>query len=321
MQSAYQAARWQQQQEVKDTHPYLQYLAVMDSHTRPGHAAMHGRVFALDNLIWNTCYPPNGFNCRCTVRALSKSALKREGLEVEKAELDTVTLKAGKDKTAKVTSVKLKDKAGKPVVFHPDVGFNANMGKDWHREFTPPSEDGSPNAFPLIRTFERGVRQGLKDMDIHRTGYELLPKERSEIYYARKFLKSFGGDIDKPVIFLDKMGYPLEISLDLFKESAAGGLKSDEWKITKMSREKYLLQLAETIRYPDEIWLEWRETSDGKYFLRRRYIRKVDVGGGKQIAGIAIFEKTEVGKWRGITAFRQALTKKQQDKAKMPKTM
>lgn len=84
IQSMYQAGHYKQQMEVVDERPYWQYVAVMDSRTRPAHAAMHGKVFPADSSFWNTNYPPNGFNCRCTVRTLSSRELQREGLAVSK---------------------------------------------------------------------------------------------------------------------------------------------------------------------------------------------------------------------------------------------
>ncbi len=84
IQAAYQTGHYQRQMEVAGSLPYWQYVAVMDGRTRPAHAAMNGRVLRSDDPFWQTSYPPNGFNCRCTVRALSKGDLSRESLNVEK---------------------------------------------------------------------------------------------------------------------------------------------------------------------------------------------------------------------------------------------
>jgi SPP1 gp7 family putative phage head morphogenesis protein len=83
IQAAYQAGHYQRQMEVADSHPYWQYVAVMDSRTRPAHAVMNGRTLRHDDPFWSTSYPPNGFNCRCTVRALTKGEISREKLSVE----------------------------------------------------------------------------------------------------------------------------------------------------------------------------------------------------------------------------------------------
>ncbi|EHP8367461.1 minor capsid protein, partial [Escherichia coli] len=69
---AYNAGRYTQMMNNTDTHPFWQYVAVMDSRTRPAHSALNGLVFRYDDPFWNTHYPPNGWNCRCRVRPLSQ---------------------------------------------------------------------------------------------------------------------------------------------------------------------------------------------------------------------------------------------------------
>lgn len=86
MATAYNAGRWKQQLANTDSRPYLMYVAVMDSRTRPSHAAMNGRVFRVDDPIWNTHYPPCAFNCRCRVRALTAEQVKRRGITVESSQ-------------------------------------------------------------------------------------------------------------------------------------------------------------------------------------------------------------------------------------------
>ncbi|MBI5634868.1 MAG: phage head morphogenesis protein [Nitrospirae bacterium] len=83
IQSAYQAGHYKRQREVASAMPYWQYVAVMDSRTRPGHAAMNGKVFRYDSEFWKKNYPPNGFNCRCTVVALTEGQIKKLGLPVQ----------------------------------------------------------------------------------------------------------------------------------------------------------------------------------------------------------------------------------------------
>lgn len=79
LQSAFMAANYQEMAEATDSHPYWQYVAVLDGRTRPSHRAMNGRVFRHDDPIWNTIWPPNGFNCfpaETPVRAAARLGLK-----------------------------------------------------------------------------------------------------------------------------------------------------------------------------------------------------------------------------------------------------
>ncbi|MGD9767834.1 MAG: phage minor head protein [Pseudolabrys sp.] len=79
---AYAAGRWEQIQRVKEQRPYLRYVAVMDDRTRPEHASWHDTVLPADDPWWQTHFPPNGWNCRCTVQSLNERDLERYGLSV-----------------------------------------------------------------------------------------------------------------------------------------------------------------------------------------------------------------------------------------------
>ena len=111
--AAYNAGRYAEQMANVDEEPYWQYLAVKDSRTRASHLALHEKVYRYDDPIWQTMYPPNDFNCRCRVRALSERRLNKLGLKVSQsngeikqgwaiAGVDKVT---GEETHAKVTSI------------------------------------------------------------------------------------------------------------------------------------------------------------------------------------------------------------------------
>lgn len=85
--AAYSAGRYQQmtRPDVLAARPFWQYSTAGDGGVRPVHRAMHGRVFAADNPVWDEWWPPNGYKCRCTVFSLSPDDIEREGLKVEDA--------------------------------------------------------------------------------------------------------------------------------------------------------------------------------------------------------------------------------------------
>lgn len=106
--------------------PYWQYDAVNDSHTRPSHLLMDGRVFPADSPVWDTWFPPNGFRCRCTVKTLSKRQVEARGLTVE--------TKPPKD-------------------IAPDPHFNTNPAK------VPFEPDLKGYPEPLVKAFRRRERE------------------------------------------------------------------------------------------------------------------------------------------------------------------
>lgn len=136
LQSAYMAGRKANMEETTDTHPYWMYIAILDGKTRPSHRALHGQVFRHDDPIWAAIFPPNGFNCRCRVVALTEAAVKRRGLRIVSSEgrMFTETVDTGVDKrtgeirTAEVTGLRTTDAAGKAITFRTDPGFNHAPG-------------------------------------------------------------------------------------------------------------------------------------------------------------------------------------------------
>lgn len=70
--SAQMAAKWERYAEDGDDY-YLQYRTANDGAVRPEHAALHGVTLPQSDSFWDTYYPPNGWNCRCTVVQVRKS--------------------------------------------------------------------------------------------------------------------------------------------------------------------------------------------------------------------------------------------------------
>ncbi len=70
--SAQMAAKWEQFAEDGDRYN-LQYRTAGDDKVRPAHAALNGVTLPPSDPFWQTYYPPNGWNCRCTVVQVRKS--------------------------------------------------------------------------------------------------------------------------------------------------------------------------------------------------------------------------------------------------------
>ena len=70
--SAQMAAKWEQFAEDGDRYN-LQYRTAGDSKVRPAHAALNGVTLPPSDTFWQTYYPPNGWNCRCTVVQVRKA--------------------------------------------------------------------------------------------------------------------------------------------------------------------------------------------------------------------------------------------------------
>ncbi len=70
--SAEMAARWEGFMQDGDRYN-LQYRTQKDDKVRPEHAALDGVTLPPSDPFWSEFYPPNGWNCRCTVVQVRKS--------------------------------------------------------------------------------------------------------------------------------------------------------------------------------------------------------------------------------------------------------
>jgi SPP1 gp7 family putative phage head morphogenesis protein len=116
LQTAYQVGRYEQMTDpdVVAMRPYWIYVAVMDGRTRPEHAALNGKVFPADDPFWDHWYPPNGFNCRCTVHTLSEAEAVRGNTKIQK----------GSDWYNKAVQTR-----EGTIYLKPDEGWDFNPGK------------------------------------------------------------------------------------------------------------------------------------------------------------------------------------------------
>ena len=72
IQTAAQAGRFDAQKlmALNTDKKWLRYNAINDDRTRPHHKAMDGFVAPAFSPVWAIWYPPNGYNCRCTVESV-----------------------------------------------------------------------------------------------------------------------------------------------------------------------------------------------------------------------------------------------------------
>lgn len=129
LQTAYMAGRYGQMIDNVRFRPYWQYVAVMDARTRPAHAAMNGLVFRYDDPFWEHFYPPNGFNCRCTVRALSQLNVDQRDIAISESgkylrEAWAVDKSSGLTERVSIFKTPQMQIAGRT-----DLGWNYNPGR------------------------------------------------------------------------------------------------------------------------------------------------------------------------------------------------
>jgi SPP1 gp7 family putative phage head morphogenesis protein len=94
-QTAYSAGRYTQQihPDVIESRPYWMYRHGDSRNPRPAHKALDGKVYPAGDPFWATCYPTNGFGCRCKVITLSQRDLARRGLSVDYPPKESVVIR------------------------------------------------------------------------------------------------------------------------------------------------------------------------------------------------------------------------------------
>jgi len=280
------AGRWQQIERLKDKRPYLRYVAVKDSRTRPEHAGWHGTVLPVDDPWWQSHYPPNGWSCRCTVQSLSRRDLDRFGYQVA----DQAPAVLMEDRPVNTP-------AGPATVAVPqgiDTGFGYNVGHAaWGRgqQLVRQEAHGPWEAL--------GVPGGSRPADppplaavppVAAEGKRARPGAADDL---RSLLRSaIGGD---EAIFADPLGERVTVGQAIVDHMLEDPRRQD-------GREAFFPFLPELIQHPAEIWVGFaRNAVSGRVSLRRRYVRLLALKQDKVVAAVCDLDG---GVLAGTTFFR-----------------
>ena len=67
---------------ASDIMPYWRYMTVGDGRVREEHAKIHGKILRHDDPFWDNYFPPNGYNCRCSVEGITETEFKKKGYKL-----------------------------------------------------------------------------------------------------------------------------------------------------------------------------------------------------------------------------------------------
>lgn len=79
MRTARAAGQWDRIQNNKKSHPYLMYLLGPSEKHRLQHELWAGKILPVDDPFWSAHFPPNGWGCKCHVRAMTAREAERNG--------------------------------------------------------------------------------------------------------------------------------------------------------------------------------------------------------------------------------------------------
>jgi hypothetical protein len=242
---------------------------------REQHVAWDGLILAWDDPWWEEHYPPNDWFCSCGVETLTDDDLAADNLTPGVAP-DLGTREVRDPKTGELVSVP------NGIGF----GWDHAPGRDWARGLVPPPLDN-----PLKPSIGPYRPLSLPPLISRTFSSPLMPEGLPASDYVDAFLAEFGASRDVAAIWRDPAGHALAISDALFRDGKG------RYKRDLPQRGPHLLRLAEAIRDPDEIWIDWWKGPDGTTRLVRRYLR-----GSVDSPEFASFAWSQAG-WFGATAF------------------
>ena len=270
--------------------PYWEYKhSDLVKEPREEHLAWDGLVLAAVDSWWDTHFPPNGWGCGCTVIPRSERDLEKSG-------------KAGPDDAPPINyetrTVGARGPTPRTVEVPEgiDPGWAYTPGKSWIQGATPAQLD---DLLPAAGA-AGNVAAELPAARVAPAS-RVLADGLSERNYVNAFLSEFGVAAgERSTIFEDVTGELLVINDALFTA------KDGSTKVLKRGRAPYVLLLADTIKLPDEIWLDWAEFGN-KTILRRRYVARWSIK-GSSVPALVVFETGPQG-WIGVTALTPDETK------------
>lgn len=310
LRTAYANGHYQAQSENVDSRPYWQYRAIKDLSTRPEHAALDGQIFKFDDPFWQTHYPPNGWNCRCSVNPLTPDELKKSGLKVSKGggHLKKVKQEVGVDKqtgeviTTQGTSYSFKGRDGKRHTLLPDAGWSYNPGKS-QALFDIPSGSRN-NTLGVLVADQKNFRDfGLSPLA--RTPDKLLlplPPLLPKADTSAQALEQLVTALSIPKKGWRRVETPAGLDDVIIRKEWLG---DNDHKLGLMhiveqgkgNRERFANYILPTLQEPLEVWLTETErlTRTGKKqrIFRRRFIALFK--GDKTKQGLAVVDESKDG--------------------------
>ncbi len=228
----------------KDTLPYWQYQTIGDNHVREAHQKLNGLIYPADSPVWDTIYPPNGWNCRCEVIALHEiptnetlqtdvnmpiDLLKNTKISPNASEFDRMKKYAFNFNRAKTAT------AFAASNFYVKNFFKQKLGvKDFY---------GS-NSFKW---------DNLNKTNLPKLQYSYKNNDEAKNNLLQKL------DNNNRIIFKDY----LNRAINLTKETIVSHLdNSDKYK----ERYKFVEQIPLILQNPDEIWIEGYQSEESYTF-------------------------------------------------------
>lgn len=255
MRVAYADGRWERIQDTKEDLPYLRYQTVGDDHVRPEHQAWDGTTLPVDDVWWDSHYPPCDWGCRCTPLQVTQREADQTG---------GVTDRPAAFPMRSYTNPRTGEVVRVEGGIGPGWGYNpgkAYLDRDMPSPMGPPDGDDGEGGFAASSALDRRVLE-------HEM---LLPADVTRDEAIAAFLGGFGIAPGSAKVVSDPSGDGLVVGQALFNDSAGKPVRLPKATLRALQ----LVGLA--LREPAEIRRAWRFGPDGASLLVRRYISRYQV--------------------------------------------
>jgi len=249
MRTSYAAGRWERIERNKRAFPFLEYVSVKDGREREEHGDWHGTVLPVDHPWWDTHYPPNGWNCRCLPKPVSRGQAERRGLKETKP-VEFPKRQWVNKRTGEVHMIETGI----------DPGWDYHVGKARQAGLTPApyTGDGLATMSAVSSDNEKAVNGFLAAFGL---------KTRASSIAGRTFV--------------DVAGWPVAIDGSWFRDGRGRATLPASLDAAELDN------VAAAIIAPVEIRWLWVRSKDAAPQLVRRYIGAADEAGVAIVVDIA----------------------------------
>lgn len=243
---------WRLKEKV-DIFPYWKYTALMDGRTRESHANIHGVILPANDERWSKIMPPNGWNCRCRIKALMKNEVPEN---------------YGFDNARKLVDEYLETSEWKSVEAQ---GWATNRAE---------TAEVFTQAQQYINKFPQKGGRFLDDLTAQKWGLETVPKLKdkatTDAPVTKQTAKEIWSDHSEDGSIKFNLFNNRKVTLTKDNFDAHTTAKKDDRTI-------YFDALKETLQAPDELWLNNEKKIDRSVFRKWIIGDKKDTGIAKKL--------------------------------------
>lgn len=270
--TSFASGRRQQLLEMTDTHPYWMYVhSDAVKHPRPEHLALDGLVLRWDDPFWDKFFPPNGWGCQCSIRALTERQLRAMG-------------KDGPDQAPDIPEREITIGATGPTPRTVSVPEGIDPGF----EYAPGASLGNG---ALARQALQAVQQA---PDLRLPGWEpvlasIASRGALRVFNAPSLPAGLGLPANPtPAQLIASVAKALEAPLQVFRpEGIPVTVSAAVVARTLVGQAKpagLLAQLVDLVAQPAEIWQNlFRDRKTGAYVLRTQLVKAYRQDGHDQV--------------------------------------